>query len=68
MFKLLSQGVAALVCCALSARAALKDNGVRMVIIENATRLARDLMTSEIILAEFRKIGAYGDTRGTKDR
>lgn len=36
---------------------ALKSNGVRLVIVENATRLARDLMISEIILSEFRKIG-----------
>jgi len=36
---------------------ALKANGVRLVIVENATRLARDLMISEIILQEFRKIG-----------
>ena len=36
---------------------ALKANGVRKVILENPTRLARDLMISEIILAEFRKIG-----------
>jgi DNA invertase Pin-like site-specific DNA recombinase len=36
---------------------ALKANGVRTVIVENATRLARDLMISEIILGEFRKIG-----------
>ena len=35
----------------------LKANGVRLVLVENATRLARDLMISEIILAEFRKIG-----------
>jgi len=35
---------------------ALKANGVRKVIVENPTRLARDLMISEIILAEFRKI------------
>ena len=35
----------------------IKANGVRTVIVENATRLARDLMISEIILAEFRKIG-----------
>lgn len=35
---------------------ALKSNGVRKVIVENPTRLARDLMISEIILAEFRKI------------
>lgn len=36
---------------------ALKSNGVRTVIVENATRLARDLMISEILLAEFRKLG-----------
>jgi DNA invertase Pin-like site-specific DNA recombinase len=36
---------------------ALKANGVRTVIVENATRLARDLMISEIILGEFRKLG-----------
>jgi DNA invertase Pin-like site-specific DNA recombinase len=36
---------------------ALKANGVRTVLVENATRLARDLMISEIILGEFRKIG-----------
>jgi DNA invertase Pin-like site-specific DNA recombinase len=35
----------------------VKSNGVRLVLVENADRLARDLMTSEIILAEFRKIG-----------
>ena len=36
---------------------ALKANGVRLVLVENATRIARDLMVSEIILAEFRKLG-----------
>ena len=36
---------------------ALKANGVRLVIVETASRLARDLMISEIILGEFRKIG-----------
>lgn len=36
---------------------ALKSNGVRTVLVENADRLARDLMVSEIIIAEFRKIG-----------
>ena len=36
---------------------ALKANGVRMVLLENASRLARDLMIGEIILSEFRKIG-----------
>jgi DNA invertase Pin-like site-specific DNA recombinase len=35
----------------------LKANGVRMVLVERADRLARDLMVGEIILAEFRKIG-----------
>lgn len=36
---------------------ALKANGVRTVLVESASRLARDLMISEIILSEFRKIG-----------
>jgi DNA invertase Pin-like site-specific DNA recombinase len=36
---------------------AIKANGVRLVLVENATRIARDLMVSEIILAEFRKLG-----------
>jgi DNA invertase Pin-like site-specific DNA recombinase len=36
---------------------AIKANGVRVVIVENATRVARDLTVSEIILAEFRKLG-----------
>jgi DNA invertase Pin-like site-specific DNA recombinase len=36
---------------------AIKANGVRLVVVENATRVARDLMVSEIILAEFRKLG-----------
>lgn len=36
---------------------ALKANGVRTVIVENPTRIARDLMVSEIILAEFRNLG-----------
>jgi|EBPBio282013_DNA_FD.fasta_scaffold08160_1 DNA invertase Pin-like site-specific DNA recombinase len=36
---------------------AIKANGVRLVIVENATRIARDLMVGEIILAEFRKVG-----------
>lgn len=36
---------------------ALKANGVRTVLLERADRLARDLMISEILLGEFRKIG-----------
>jgi DNA invertase Pin-like site-specific DNA recombinase len=36
---------------------AIKGNGVRLVLVETATRLARDLMISEILLAEFRKLG-----------
>ena len=35
----------------------LESNGVRYVLVENASRLARDLMVSEIILAQFRKLG-----------
>lgn len=36
---------------------ALRSNGVRTVLVENASRLARDLMGGEVILAEFRKLG-----------
>jgi len=36
---------------------ALKASGVKMVLVERADRLARDLMVSEILLGEFRKIG-----------
>jgi DNA invertase Pin-like site-specific DNA recombinase len=35
---------------------ALKANGVRTVIVEDAHRLARDLVVSEILLREFRQI------------
>ena len=35
----------------------LADNGVRLVLVETADRLARDLMVSEIILAQFRDLG-----------
>lgn len=37
--------------------ARVRSNGVRMVLVENATRLARDLMVSEVILREFRELG-----------
>lgn len=33
----------------------IDSNGVRVVLVENASRLARDLMVQEILLAEFRK-------------
>ncbi|MEI9866674.1 MAG: recombinase family protein [Limisphaerales bacterium] len=36
---------------------AIKAGDVRIVIVENADRLARDLMVSEFLLAEFRKLG-----------
>ena len=35
----------------------LESNGVRTVLVENATRLARDLMIQEMILSQFRKLG-----------
>jgi DNA invertase Pin-like site-specific DNA recombinase len=35
--------------------ARLDSNGVRMVLVERADRLARDLMVSEILLAQFRE-------------
>lgn len=34
----------------------IASNGVRTVIVENASRLARDLMVQEIILGQFRKL------------
>src|SRR5688572_8986432 len=36
----------------------LESNGVRTVIVERADRLARDLMVQEVIVGQFRKIGA----------
>jgi DNA invertase Pin-like site-specific DNA recombinase len=35
----------------------VKANGVNVVIVEKADRLARDLMAQEVLLAEFRKAG-----------
>jgi len=37
--------------------ARLEANGVRLVVVENASRLARDLMVAELILDRFRKTG-----------
>ena len=37
---------------------ALESNGVCIVLVERADRLARDLMVSEVILGQFRDIGA----------
>lgn len=34
----------------------LENNGVRMVLIERADRLARDLLVGEVILGQFRKL------------
>lgn len=34
------------------------SNGVKTVLVEHADRLARDLMVSEVILSQFRKVGA----------
>lgn len=36
---------------------AIRANGVRLVLVETSSRVARDLMVGEIILAEFRKLG-----------
>lgn len=36
----------------------LESNGVRVVLVERADRLARDLMVNEVILDQFRRIGA----------
>lgn len=35
----------------------IDSNGVRTVVVENATRLARDLMVGEVILSQFRERG-----------
>jgi DNA invertase Pin-like site-specific DNA recombinase len=35
----------------------IESNGVRVVLVENPTRLARDLMVSEVILAQLRDAG-----------
>jgi len=35
----------------------LESNGVRTVLVERADRLARDLMVSEVILGQFRRLG-----------
>jgi len=35
----------------------VESNGVRVVLVENATRLARDLLVSEVILAQLRDAG-----------
>lgn len=35
----------------------IDSNGVRVVVVENATRLARDLMVGEVILSQFRERG-----------
>ena len=36
--------------------ARIRSNGVRIVLVERADRLARDLMVGEVILSEFRKM------------
>jgi DNA invertase Pin-like site-specific DNA recombinase len=36
---------------------AIKEQGVKTVVVEKADRLARDLVVSETLLAEFRKLG-----------
>lgn len=36
----------------------LESNGTRIVLVERADRLARDLLVGEVILARFREIGA----------
>lgn len=44
----------------------IAENGVRLVVVESADRLARDLMVQETILAQFRKLGvAVVDSGGT---
>jgi len=35
----------------------IESNGIRIVLVERADRLARDLMVGEVILGQFRKLG-----------
>lgn len=35
----------------------IRSNGVRLVLVERADRLARDLLVSEVLLAQFRDLG-----------
>ena len=35
----------------------IRSNGVRLVLVERADRLARDLLASEVLLAQFRDLG-----------
>jgi DNA invertase Pin-like site-specific DNA recombinase len=37
--------------------ARVRSNGIRLVLVERADRLARDLMMSEVLIAEFRQLG-----------
>ena len=37
--------------------ARIRSNGVRVVIVERADRLARDLLVGEVILNQFRELG-----------
>src|SRR5262245_49053838 len=44
----------------------VEHNGVRMVVVERADRLARDLMVGEVLLEQFRKAGVQViDSTGT---
>ena len=44
----------------------LAANGVKLVLVEKADRLARDLMVSEMLLDQFRQLGVeVRDTNGT---
>jgi DNA invertase Pin-like site-specific DNA recombinase len=44
----------------------LENNGARLVVVERADRLARDLLVGEVILGQFRKIGVrVVDASGT---
>jgi DNA invertase Pin-like site-specific DNA recombinase len=45
----------------------LASNGVRVVLVEQSDRLARDLMVSELILAECRRLGVRVLTSGGND-
>jgi hypothetical protein len=43
-------------------------NGIRLVLVERADRRVRNLMVSEVLLAEFRKLDSYRYNRGVGHR
>jgi len=48
--------------------ARIRSNGVRLMLVERADRLARDLMVGEVLLAEVPQARRRGGCRGFRDR